>query len=69
MTQMTAQLCDGILCDCIVMLDRVHFVWLYSYVGQGTFLDTTDKIQITSEPQASENDSPLCVELYAFSHK
>ena len=25
MTQMTVQLCDSILCDCTVMLDRVHF--------------------------------------------
>jgi len=25
MTQMTVQLCDGILCDCIVMLDRGRF--------------------------------------------
>jgi hypothetical protein len=27
MTQMTVQLCDSILCDCTVMLDRVHF-WI-----------------------------------------
>jgi len=25
MTQMTVQLCDCILCDCIVMLGRGHF--------------------------------------------